>query len=430
MDRREMIIAGLDLSNLQGLEIGPLSKPLVRSHEGRIKYVDHVDTASLKAKYEGNPYYDLDSFVDVDVIWSNNKTLREAVGIDFSADYIIASHVIEHVPDLVRWLQELQSVLSSTGQIRLAIPDKRFIFDHYRQVSRLSEVLASWLLRETIPGPQAIIDYQTRATPIDVLQIWRGEIGESPSISEATLLKAIEAARGAVENNYYQDAHCWVFTPKSFASIMQHLAQIGLTNLECVQFIDTPELGLEFYVFLRSSNSKTDVIASWQTWESSLRSDDFLSRNVNRLRSLEQANRELFIYVEKIFRYFNCNESTSLVEYKPDKKISITSDLLTNNLWKYYVLGNSLPPATIQFVSNGTIGIYSHPNETAWKLEGGILTLFHVSSNPSVRFDQMFELQGRTFLRGRYLMESNFPIILCLEQWGVELKSDPWGTSK
>jgi predicted SAM-dependent methyltransferase len=35
---------------------------------------------------------------------------------------VIASHVIEHTPDLVTWLAEIRAILQPNGTLRLAIP--------------------------------------------------------------------------------------------------------------------------------------------------------------------------------------------------------------------------------------------------------------------------------------------------------------------
>ncbi len=53
------------------------------------------------------------------------------------ADLLVASHVIEHVPDLITWLREIASVLKPTGQARLAIPDRRYTFDLLRVETQL-----------------------------------------------------------------------------------------------------------------------------------------------------------------------------------------------------------------------------------------------------------------------------------------------------
>ncbi|MEX3900116.1 methyltransferase domain-containing protein [Paraburkholderia sp. BR10954] len=47
-------------------------------------------------------------------------------------DYVIASHVIEHVLDLVGWVHSLLAALKHAGRIVLAVPDRRYTFDYVR----------------------------------------------------------------------------------------------------------------------------------------------------------------------------------------------------------------------------------------------------------------------------------------------------------
>ncbi|KVK82095.1 hypothetical protein [Burkholderia sp. MSMB1498] len=114
------------------MEIAPLDKPLVTRDMGEVLYVDHADTATLKRKYRRDAAIRHDAIVDIDGVWGEN-TLSEAIGGP-KVDYIVASHVIGHVPDLVTWLIELDSVLAPAGQVRLAILDMRFTFGRYPDI--------------------------------------------------------------------------------------------------------------------------------------------------------------------------------------------------------------------------------------------------------------------------------------------------------
>ncbi|MPW20588.1 methyltransferase domain-containing protein [Paraburkholderia sp. CNPSo 3157] len=82
----------------------------------------------------GNPSVDVDKIVETDAIWGK-RTLAET--LKRPVDFIVASHVIEHVPDLITWLRELSHALRPGGQVRLAIPDKRFTFDLLRRETEL-----------------------------------------------------------------------------------------------------------------------------------------------------------------------------------------------------------------------------------------------------------------------------------------------------
>src|SRR5687768_3410790 len=107
MDKRHRMIAGLDVAKLLGIEIGPLTTPIVGRDEGEIIYVDHADTETLRRKYRDHPTVGVGCIVEVDAVWGGN-TLQQAIGVGRKVDYVLASHVVEHVPDLIGWLEEVR----------------------------------------------------------------------------------------------------------------------------------------------------------------------------------------------------------------------------------------------------------------------------------------------------------------------------------
>jgi SAM-dependent methyltransferase len=245
--RRDIILAGLDLSELRGVEIGALCSPIVSIAEGDISYVDHADTKSLKAKYADDPAVNTDLIVEVDGVWGEN-TLLECVGGDF--DYVVASHVIEHVPDLANWLQEIHAILKPGGRLRLAIPDRRYTFDYYRHESRLHDVLDAYLQKARRPLPRLILEHFNMARPVDTYAIWRGQEPDPFMLTEHQARASLAIARDALLNGSYHDAHCWVFTPFSFRQLMTQLALLDLLPFTIDQIVDTRPNSIEFFAHL------------------------------------------------------------------------------------------------------------------------------------------------------------------------------------
>lgn len=272
MDRRDVILAGLDMAGLTGIEIGALDKPLVRPGDGPVLYVDHADTPTLRQKYAGDPGVNMDTLVKVDAIWGAN-TLREALQARAAGpgapapvlvDYVIASHVVEHVPDLVGWLNEIHEVLKPTGQLRLAVPDRRFTFDCLREDSRLSDVLTAYLAGARRPMPQAILDFQLNAAPsADFVKLWAGDHSDGLPAPRFDWGNAIRLARDAMEGGYH-DAHCWAVTPYSLADIFVALAEHGLLRLACAKFEDTGYGNFEFYLTMVPCDEPGIVAESWR----------------------------------------------------------------------------------------------------------------------------------------------------------------------
>src|SRR5258708_4979694 len=168
MNLRDRIRDGMDFASKTTLEIGPLYRPFVLKSEGDVMYVDHADTETLRKKYADDPLFDVASIVDVDAVWGE-QTLSECLGAGRKVDYIIASHVIEHVPDLITWLRELRSVLGEGGQIRLVIPDKRFTFDYTRRLTVFSDVVDAYLRKARRPLTLYIIDHILNVRRVDTV---------------------------------------------------------------------------------------------------------------------------------------------------------------------------------------------------------------------------------------------------------------------
>ena len=60
MTRNEKILAATEPSSQSGIEIGPLTNPIVRKDMGDIAYADRADTEELRYWYRNDPTLDID----------------------------------------------------------------------------------------------------------------------------------------------------------------------------------------------------------------------------------------------------------------------------------------------------------------------------------------------------------------------------------
>jgi predicted SAM-dependent methyltransferase len=264
LSRQDKILACIKPSNQSGIEIGAQANPIVTPDVGMIRYVDHETTEGLKAKYAQNPGVDISKIVNVDYVWGL-QTLPELVAHEVPFDYVIASHVIEHVPNFIGWLKEVHSVLKLGGILSLAIPDKRQCFDYLRQPTRLAEFIEAYLFNSKKPSPKQIFDYYASVVSKHGKIVWLGEVetGELAAIyseEEAWNITSSTFAEGK-----YCDVHCWVFTPYSFFELLRSLIKLKLFDFKVEKFFDTD--GCEFYVSLESldttpPNSQRDQLES------------------------------------------------------------------------------------------------------------------------------------------------------------------------
>jgi hypothetical protein len=262
MNRNEKILAGIDLATASCIEIGALCRPIVPPESPRVFYVDHLDTAGLRDKYRDDPSVDIDSIVHVGGIWGGN-TLAEAAATVVPVDYIVASHVIEHVPDLIGWLNELAAALKVGGEVRMAIPDRRYTFDLLRRETQLHEVLEAHLIHARIPSVGRVLDQVINLRDVDLVAVWNGTL-DLPAMRKGRPIEgAMNLARDVLENGAYHDVHCWVFTPRSFSELMLVLAENGHLPFECRALQDTERGDLEFLCVLRKSGDAARIVDSW-----------------------------------------------------------------------------------------------------------------------------------------------------------------------
>ncbi len=256
--RRAILLADLDLDRQLGIEFGALDRPLVPP-SSRVRYVDHLDTAGLQHKYAGHDHVDPDRIVSVDVVLDGRPLVELLAGERI--DYVIASHVAEHVPDLVGWLTDLRTLLAPHGTIRLALPDLRFTFDLARRPTALAEVVAAWAVRADRPQPHQVLEAQLLLQQVDAGEAWRTPFTPVEPDRDA-LRRATDLARAVAEHGTYQDGHCWTFTPWSFADLMRQLVVLELTDLGCERLEHTRPGQLEFFVILRPMGAD-EARSSW-----------------------------------------------------------------------------------------------------------------------------------------------------------------------
>lgn len=250
-DRKSLILSRISPATQEGLEIGPLCWPLVTKTEsnGRIYYVDFSTAEKSREKYKDDPNVDVNEIVETDYLWGK-QTLPELVeGKLF--DYVVASHVIEHVPNMLGWLREIASVLKDNGILALAIPDKRYTFDFKRQLTTLGVLVESYLLDKRRPGIKDIFDQVSLATKVDSYEAWSGKLDPSKLIHHGTPQEALVQAQKYFLSDEYNDVHVNILTPSSFLDILEQSAKIGLFDFTVADLYPTAKNSHEFLVSLQ-----------------------------------------------------------------------------------------------------------------------------------------------------------------------------------
>lgn len=248
MPRRDKVLYAVDRAG-KGLEIGPSFNPLAPKREGfNVEIVDHLDQAGLVEKYRALGC-STDAIEPVDYVW-RGENYAALTGKPHHYDWIIASHVIEHAPDLIGFLNSCEGVLAENGALSLVVPDQRYCFDLFRPFSGLGSVVDAHLNDSIRPGPGI-------AAECEMYMASRGGAITWDRLSDEAfaLMHAGDAGRKAFEHlrssKDYADYHVWCFTPSSFRLLIHDLRTLGLIELQEAAFFATK--GCEFFVTLKRS---------------------------------------------------------------------------------------------------------------------------------------------------------------------------------
>ncbi len=248
---REQVLLGAALrEETRILELGPSFAPIAAKADGwRTFVVDHLDRAGLRAKY-ADAGVTLERIEAVDGIWQDGQ-LHEAVPATLHGgfDRLIASHVIEHMPDPAGFLASAEALLQPEGTIALAIPDHRYCFDYFRPVSTTGEVLEAMFARRSRHPARALWDQRAYAIVMDGTTAWGQHAVAAPAFLSPFPTATDTAALFTAAPSIFEDCHAWRFTPASFALILLELGALGLCTWQ-METLEGPS-GCEFFAILR-----------------------------------------------------------------------------------------------------------------------------------------------------------------------------------
>jgi 2-polyprenyl-3-methyl-5-hydroxy-6-metoxy-1,4-benzoquinol methylase len=251
--RQDKILELIDKAGI-GLEIGPSYSPIAPKKDGwNVKIADHTDAESLKRKYAAWGV-DIGAIEEVDYV-IEKEGLSTTVGKKSYFDFILASHVIEHMPDVIKFLIECEGLLKVNGILSLVIPDKRYCFDAIKPCSTTGQFLQAYSDQRTRHSLGTIFDAHALHVTNDNAIVWpRGQ-----AINDLKFMHTLTEAKNIMDeyskHNNFVDVHAWQFTPASFAMLIFDLTEMELINLEVATRYDTESH--EFFVSLRKASSIT-----------------------------------------------------------------------------------------------------------------------------------------------------------------------------
>lgn len=340
MNRENIARYGVD-KNSKILEIAPYFNPMFPKSEGY-----NTDIADVMNRDE------LIEHSKSDVMINDNSKIEEVdfvcdsdyatnIGKKDEYDYIFASHVIEHTIDIIGFLNDCTTLLKDNGEIRLFIPDKRYDFDNFREVSTTRIAIDTHLhyqKGEKVHSIGTRVELGLRGCgispvktdiPSSAFLLYKNSL----EINRSDTYDKFEEIRRIPENydgEKYIDSHSWLLTPKSFETMIYELNIMGFIQLVTSR-VYAEKRGMEFYVEL-----KKGVLHD----NSQRRKELYIERKIEDIEEFEDAYEMLRLedmikqmdYKADVFVYGTGCDSSRFVDYLNERNIGIQAFVVSDGL--------------------------------------------------------------------------------------------------
>ena len=266
MDERVLFVESI-ISNPESriLEIGPLNRPIATKEKyPNVYYCDIRATEEIKELYTGNDYLkstgitiDIDTIVNVDYVVSGSYQ-ETFMGIE-KFDYIIVSHVMEHMEDIIGFLQDIYKIMSSEGKLCIIYPDKRYCFDHFRVEASFRDAYDVFargiqeVSRMTLDFFYNVVDEN------DAVRYWDDQSLADlfPYVSMNLAKKNYELS---LQKKKIPDVHYWHFSDRGFLKFLYDCLRAELISYSCKKFVATQVNSQQFMVMLEKCEKKENNI--------------------------------------------------------------------------------------------------------------------------------------------------------------------------
>ena len=231
-DRTSLLLQGLP-RDARIVEIGPSYGPVAPKAGGWLTtVVDHASRESLAAKYAHDPSVDTSRIEEVDLIWTGGP-LHEVFAPASHGCYsaLIASHVLEHIPDPIGFFRSAEVLLRGHGgTLRLALPDRRLCFDVFRPTTTTGRVLAAHRQPTGRHGYADLFDHVAYLARLDGRAAWTSEPLAGLALDHTLEQAYRHAEQGSAPGGPYVDCHAWQVTPASFELLVLELSALGVID--------------------------------------------------------------------------------------------------------------------------------------------------------------------------------------------------------
>ncbi|MDP4147904.1 MAG: methyltransferase domain-containing protein [Bacteroidota bacterium] len=211
----------------KGVEFGAASSPFPTALESQVEYADLFDHSLISSPYHNHHTYARHEYVKCKYLTG----MEVMVGIpDRSLDFIIASHVIEHLRNPLQAMETAWTRLKPEGKLVLMVPHRDLTFDKNRDITSLEHI---------------VLDYERPLKERDFMHFY--DFYENAFVAPNPFEKAVE-----MFNSDASDIHYHTWNEGSFLEMVQYFSDHIRKWSDITYYPHLPnEQANEFYFILK-----------------------------------------------------------------------------------------------------------------------------------------------------------------------------------
>lgn len=261
---REIAANYIKNSQSRILELGPLNRCLLdRSKFKNYFFGDIRSTEEIKELYKGNEYLektglkvDIDSVINIDFVIKS--TYKETFKNIEKFDYVIVSHVLEHIPNLLFFFKDIQNVLKPDGELIILYPDRRFCFDALRTDTYFSDVYDVYI-NEGKNTARRVLDFFTNVlSENNPRNFWSTGTDILFNKVDRDYKKNLKLYKNTTLGQTEGDVHYWPFSDYAFLKFLLEAKNYELLPFSIKKFIPTQVNTQEFLIVLKYQEESPD----------------------------------------------------------------------------------------------------------------------------------------------------------------------------
>jgi SAM-dependent methyltransferase len=318
-------------SNSRILEIGPLNRSLLDKNKYKnYFFADIRSTEEIRELYSENKYLkktgiNVDQSTIIEIDYVIKGSYKETFKKEEKFDYIIVSHVLEHIPNLLDFLLDVKNIISAKGELIIIYPDRRFSFDYFRSDTKFSDVYSVYKGSSNNLASQVLDFYTNVISENEASKFWKQD-NEINLIDINDEKKDIDSYRKVLKGEMEKDIHYWPFSDLAFIKFLYDCKMYGYLPYSIKKFVPT-QINTQAFLIILDSNQTIEK----DIFEKSMRQARlYFEDNYYQMGRYRENIKALKSYEEKLIRELsNINEKQEELKMQYSKLENRNAQLVT-----------------------------------------------------------------------------------------------------